>query len=122
VARGLRRAAPPRDSGSHRVYDEADVERVAELRRLKELLGLTLDELRDVIAAEEARGALRAEWHRGDSTRARRAEILAEAQAHIERQLDLLRRRREKLAELERELLSQRARVRMRMRELDEDS
>ena len=103
------------------MYGEADVERVQELLRLKDLLGLTLDELRGVIEAEEARGALRAEWHRDDVSRERRAEILDEAQRHIDRQLGLLERRRDKLAELERELLSKRELVRSRMRELDGD-
>ena len=118
---GLLPSAPGRDTGRHRVYGEADVERVQELLRLKDLLGLTLDELRGVIEAEEARGALRAEWHRDDVSRERRAEILDEAQRHIDRQLGLLERRRDKLAELERELLSKRELVRSRMRELDGD-
>ena len=117
--RGLLPSAPERDAGQHRVYGEADVERVLELVRLKDVLGLTLDELRDVIEAEEARGALRAEWERGEATTQRRGEILEEAGRHIDRQLSLLGRRREKLAELERELLTKRARVRLRMRELD---
>ncbi|MGH2943904.1 MAG: MerR family transcriptional regulator, partial [Solirubrobacteraceae bacterium] len=116
---GLLPAAPERDAGRHRLYAEGDVERVRELLRLKDLLGLTLDELRDVIEAEEARGALRAEWHRGDASRTRRAEILDEAQAHIDRQLALLERRREKLAELERELLAKREQLHARRRELD---
>src|SRR6201999_2614139 len=84
---GLLPSAPGRDTGRHRVYGEADVERVQELLRLKDLLGLTLDELRGVIEAEEARGALRAEWRRDDVSRARRAQILDEAQCHVERQL-----------------------------------
>jgi MerR family transcriptional regulator, repressor of the yfmOP operon len=116
---GLLPAAPERDAGRHRLYADGDVERVRELLRLKDLLGLTLDELRDVIEAEEARGALRAEWHRGNASRARRAEILDEAQAHIDRQLALLARRREKLAELEHELLAKREQLRARRRELD---
>lgn len=119
--RGLLPSAPERDAGQHRVYGEADVERVLELIRLKDVLGLTLEELRDVIEAEEARGALRAEWERGDATAQRRVEILEESQRHIDRQLGLLRRRRETLAELERELLTKRARVRSRLRELDAD-
>ncbi len=117
---GLLPTAPERDSGRHRLYGDADVERVQELLRLKELLGLTLDELRDVIEAEEARAALRVEWQRDDVPRARRAEILDEARRHIDRQLGLLERRREKLAELERELLAKRERVHTRQREIDD--
>jgi DNA-binding transcriptional MerR regulator len=116
---GLLPGTPERDAGQHRLYDEADVERLLELLRLKDLLGLSLDELRAVVTAEEARGALRAEWHETDPSRERRREILEEAQAHIAGQLALLRRRREKLDELERELEQRRALVRRRVRELD---
>ena len=115
---GLLRQAPGRDAGRHRLYGDSDVERLCELLRLKELLGLTLDELREVVAAEEARGALRAEWHRGEPSTERREEILTEALSHIERQLELLRRRREKLTALELELTQRHALLGERLREL----
>jgi DNA-binding transcriptional MerR regulator len=116
---GLLPGAPERDAGRHRLYGEGDVERVLELLRLKDLLGLSLDELRDVIEAEDARGALRAEWHEGDPSPQRRRQILDEVQGHIAAQLALLRRRREKLDELEGELVAKRDKARRRMRELD---
>ncbi len=119
---GLLPVATERDAGQHRLYDEADVERVLELLRLKDLLGLSLDELRDVVTAEEARGALRAEWHEGDPSAQRRRQILEEAGTHIAGQLALLRRRREKLDELERELRSRQGKLRVRLRELDHRS
>ena len=115
---GLLPQAPDRDAGRHRLYGAADVERLRELLRLKELLGLTLDELREVVAAEEARGALREEWHAGVPSPERREEILTEALTHIDRQLQLLRRRRDKLAELERELTQRRELVGQRLRDL----
>ena len=118
---GLLPEAPSRDAGQHRLYDEAVVERVLQLLRLKELLGLSLDELRDVIEAEEARGELRAEWNEGSPSDARRREIASEALGHIGRQLALLRRRREKLDELERELEARQATLHGRLRELDAD-
>jgi MerR family transcriptional regulator, repressor of the yfmOP operon len=116
---GLLPGAPERDAGKHRLYGEADVERLLELLRLKDLLGLSLDELRAVVTAEEARGALRAEWHEGDPSTERRREILEEAQMHIANQLALVRRRREKLDELESELEARRVTLRRRLRELD---
>jgi DNA-binding transcriptional MerR regulator len=117
---GLLPCAAERDAGSHRLYVAADVERLAQILRLKDLLGLTLDELRDVVEAEDARDALRQEWHRGDADRARREEILTEALDHIDRQLALVGRRREKLDSLERELTAKRAQLRGRMAELAE--
>lgn len=116
---GLLATAAEREAGRHRLYTEADVERVAELLRLKDLLGLTLEELREVVAAEDARGALREEWHHGTPSHRRRGEILAEALEHVAEQLALVRRRRDKLDELQRELEAKRSALRSRARELD---
>jgi len=106
-----------RAAGSHRLYEEGDVERVRELLRLKDLLGVSLDELRDLVAAEDARAALRDEWHRGVEDPVRRREILEQARGHIDGQLELLRRRREEIVRLERELRGRRRRVLARLGE-----
>jgi DNA-binding transcriptional MerR regulator len=116
---GLLPAAAERDAGSHRVYAESDVERLQQILRLKDLLGLSLEELRDVVEAEDARGELRREWRRGDPSHRRRREILDEALGYIGRQLALVGRRREKLDELERELSATHAQLRARKAELD---
>ena len=50
------------EKGRHRAYSEADVERLVELLRLRELLGVTLDELKELAEREDARAALRREW------------------------------------------------------------
>jgi DNA-binding transcriptional MerR regulator len=110
-----------REPGSHRVYEEADVERLQELLRLKDLLGVSLDELRELVAAESARAALRREWRSGVEDPVRRREILDEAVGHVDRQLELIRRRRDELAKLERELQSKRRRLRSRQRELGKE-
>jgi DNA-binding transcriptional MerR regulator len=109
---GLLPASSDREPGSHRTYEEADVERLAEVLRLKSLLGLSLEELRQLASAEEARDALRREWRGGVEDPVRRREILDEALGHISRQLELLRRRRDEIAKLETELLARRRRIR----------
>ena len=114
---GLLAPAGDRPSGSHRAYTEADVERLREILRLKELLGLSLDELRDLVAAEDARAVLREEFQRTEDP-ARRAGLLKEALGHLDRQLALLRRRRRDLDELEGELVARRDRVNARLAEL----
>jgi DNA-binding transcriptional MerR regulator len=110
---------PDRAPGSHRLYDEGDVERLRELLSLKELLGVSLDELRELVAAENARAALRREWDSGVEDPERRGQIIDEAIGHVERQLALIRRRRAKLASLEVELMVKRRRLRSRLRKLD---
>ncbi len=115
---GLLPATGSRARGAHRTYAESDVERLQELLRLKDLLGVSLDELRELVAAEDARASLRKEWHSGVEDPVRRRQILEEAVVHIERQLGLVRRRRDEIAELEGELVARRRRIRDRLREL----
>ncbi len=50
---GLLSREAGRESGQHRAYGEPEVERLRDALRLKELLGLTLDELKTVLEAEE---------------------------------------------------------------------
>jgi MerR family transcriptional regulator, repressor of the yfmOP operon len=115
---GLLPRAGDRAAGAHRSYDERDVERLRDALRLKELLGLGLDELKELLEAEEARAALRDEWHRSNPGTGRRRQILDEALGHLDRQLSLVRRRREDIDRLERELKERRAAVLSRLGEL----
>jgi MerR family transcriptional regulator, repressor of the yfmOP operon len=115
---GLLPAASGREPGAHRTYAEADVERLADLLRLKDLLGVSLEELKELIEAEGARAALRREWRSGVDDPVRRRQILDESLGHISRQLELVRRRGEEIAKLEGELVAKRKRIRTRLREL----
>ncbi len=115
---GLLPTAPGRERGSHRLYDESDVERLEELLRLRDLLGISLEELRELAAAESARAALRKEWDSGVEDPVRRREIVEEGLSHIGRQLELIRGRRAALERLEEELTARRRRLRSRLRGL----
>jgi DNA-binding transcriptional MerR regulator len=112
---GLLPAAGGREPGAHRTYAEADVERLTELLRLKDLLGLSLEGLKELVEAEDARAALRREWESGVEDPVRRRQILDEALGHIGSQLELVRRRRDEIAALEAELLAKRKRVQGRL-------
>ena len=102
-----------RAKGAHRLYSEADVARLSELIRLRDLRGLSLEELVMLAEAEEARAALRDQWY-GDPTDEERAAIIERATELVQQQLDLVRARRRKLdefaGELEEKLASLRAR------------
>jgi DNA-binding transcriptional MerR regulator len=114
---GLLGGASSRTKGAHRVYDEGDVARLRELIRLRDLLGLTLDELVVLAEAEEARAALREQWH-GNPTDRERVQIVDKAIELAEQQLALLRTRREKLDEFAGELDEKLRTLRRRRREL----
>jgi DNA-binding transcriptional MerR regulator len=117
---GLLPETPARPSGRHRLYSQAEVERLREVMRLKHLLGVSLEELKTLLSAEEARAEVRAQLRRADVEPGRRRELLNEALGHIELQLELVRHRTTELAKLEHELAETRKRVRRRLREQDE--
>jgi MerR family transcriptional regulator, repressor of the yfmOP operon len=116
---GLLPQAPGRPSGGHRLYTQAEVDRLREVMRLKELLGVSLQELRELLAAEEARAAVRAELSRDDVEPERRRELLNQALGHLDRQVELVERRAHDLAKLHEELSATRRRVRRKLGELD---
>ena len=111
---GLLPEAADRPSGGHRNYTTADVDRLRELIRLRDLLGVSLEELRELVEAEEARAVLRREF-RASEDPVRRREILHQSLGHLDRQLELVRRRKGELERLEDELRSRRRRVKRRL-------
>ena len=114
---GLLGSASARDKGAHRTYAEADVGRLQELIRLRDLLGLTLEELVELAEAEEARAALRGRWE-SDPSDEERLRIVEEAIPTIERQLGLVRGRQATLDEFARDLEAKLRRLRRRRRSL----
>jgi DNA-binding transcriptional MerR regulator len=114
---GLLGGSDARSKGAHRHYTETDVARLRELIRLRDLLGLSLEELVALAEAEEARAALRDQWH-GDPTDAERRAILARAIELAEQQLALVNTRRETLDEFAAELEEKVESLRRRQREL----
>jgi DNA-binding transcriptional MerR regulator len=106
-----------RTPGGARRYTEDDVARLAHIRELQELMGFNLEEILEVVRAEDRLASLRAEWLAGRPPR-RRAEILAEAldlnarlrqrverkQQRLQQMLDQLETKRQRYLQLQREL------------------
>ncbi|HEY3773251.1 MAG TPA: MerR family transcriptional regulator [Solirubrobacteraceae bacterium] len=116
---GLLGTASAREEGKHRSYTQADVERVSEIVRLRNLLGLSLEQLSSLLEAESARAHLRRELRQTESP-AERRRILEQLLGHISGQLDLVRDRRRELGELASELEEKQRLVRLRLRETDD--
>jgi len=109
-------AGAEREQGKHRCYTQADVERVREIIRLRDLLGLSLEQLSQLLEAESARAHLRREFHQTESP-AERRRILEQLQAHISTQLELVRGRLSELGQLAAELEAKQTLVAQRIRE-----
>jgi DNA-binding transcriptional MerR regulator len=107
---GLLPPAEARPAGQHRLYGEADVERLRELLRLKDLLGVSLGELKELVANEDERALLRTEFRRTESP-AVRERILRRLHALAERQLALIERRARELDRLREEIDARRTRI-----------
>ncbi len=114
---GLLPGADERTQGQHRWFTQADVERINEIVSLRDLLGLSLDQLRQLLAAQEARAELKREYHATDDPVARKG-ILDESLSHIATQLDLVRGRQRELEKLEADLTDRRRLIHKRLREL----
>jgi DNA-binding transcriptional MerR regulator len=116
---GLLPVPPTHEKGRHRTYGEGDVARLQELIRLRDLLGVSLEELKTLVEAEEARAALRERWQHTAADADRRA-ILEQALGHLTAQLALVRSRRAALDGLESELAAKLERITARLSELED--
>jgi DNA-binding transcriptional MerR regulator len=109
--------AGERLQGQHRLYTQADVDRISEIVRLRDLLGLSLEQLSQLVEAEAARAGLRQEYQATEDPEDRQ-RILRQSLGYIDSQLALVQSRRAELEQLERELTDKRTLVKRRLTEL----
>jgi DNA-binding transcriptional MerR regulator len=114
---GLLGGSAERIQGKHRCYTAADVDRVREIIRLRDLLGLSLEQLSQLLEAETARAELRREYQQAEDPAARR-RILEQALGHLATQLELVEQRRRELEQLQGELVEKQRTINERLREL----
>jgi DNA-binding transcriptional MerR regulator len=108
--KGLLPPAEDRPAGRHRLYDAQDVERLSELLRLRNLLGVPLEELKELVAVDDERALLRSELRATDAP-GERTRILRRLDALAIRQLELVDRRAAELESLREEIRARRARI-----------
>ena len=116
---GLLTGGTERELGKHRCYSPGDVDRINEIVRLKDLLGLSLEQLSQLLEAETARAGIRREYQETDDPERQRA-LLHQSSGHIDNQLALVRGRIAELGRLEADLSERTERVRVKLQALGE--
>ncbi|MCS7294273.1 MAG: MerR family transcriptional regulator [Chloroflexota bacterium] len=94
---------PTRMEGGFRLYSPEDLERIERIKQLKELLGFSLAEIKELLDAEDVRLQIRAEW-RKDADLAEKVAKIRQAREATLRQLQLVDQKMERLAEFRRSL------------------
>jgi DNA-binding transcriptional MerR regulator len=82
-------APPTRTEGGYRLYSEADVAQLERIKRLRDLLGFSLAEIREIAQAEEQQAQVRAAWANEHDPRTRLV-WLEKIEALTRRQLELV--------------------------------
>jgi DNA-binding transcriptional MerR regulator len=104
--------------GTHRLYSPSDIDRLRELIRLRDLLGLSLNEVTQLADAAQVQQCLHAQWQHTSSNRTR-ARIIRSAITNVERQLDLVHTRQRGLADFEVQLTEKLTKLRAYLTDLD---
>jgi MerR family transcriptional regulator, repressor of the yfmOP operon len=110
---------PTRTEGDFRLYSRRDVARLAEIVRLKNLLGFSLGEIRKIVEGEETRTQLRSEYQATEDASVRLSK-LHQALEVAQSQLGLVTSKMEQMQELRAELEARIARYERLKAELQE--
>lgn len=108
---------PERMDGGFRLYSDHDVKRIEFIKRLQDLLGFTLSEIKEMVQAEELRQQI-VDTFRPDRelpARKQRTEQIIDA---LERQLTVVDRKVQQLTEMQKELRERLDHVRRRRQDI----
>ncbi|MEX0799733.1 MAG: MerR family transcriptional regulator [Dehalococcoidia bacterium] len=94
---------PERMDGGFRLYSEDDVRRVDHIRRLQDLLGITLADIKEMVDAEEMLLELKAQY-RPDSDVDEKKVQLRKAIDVVSRQHDIVAQKAEQMSEMKSQL------------------
>ncbi len=91
---------PSRMDGGFRLYSEDDVKRVEHIRRLQDLLGISLAEIKEMVDADEVLRELRSQY-RPESAITEKRNQLEKATAVTEAQFTIVKQKTEQMREME---------------------
>jgi DNA-binding transcriptional MerR regulator len=86
-----------RVKGADRLFDESDVQRLYEIKRMRDVIGFTLAEIKEILDTDDVRAQLRSQF-RGTTDPGVRQKVLRDAIRLAEQRLAMVER---KLAQVE---------------------
>ncbi len=97
---------PPtgRTEGNYRQYSEADIQRIEHIKRLRDLLGFSLNDIRDMLEAEDERGQIKEAYLHATEVEAKLVQ-LERSDELIHNQLRLIEQKINGLEQLRQPLL-----------------
>ena len=94
---------PTRMEGGFRLYSPEDMERIERIKELRDLLGFSLADIKEMVEAEDVRMQLRAEW-RKDADLADKTAKMHKARELTIQQIALIDDKMTKMAEMRSQL------------------
>src|SRR3990172_1428516 len=91
---------PSRMEGGFRLYSEADIQRVEQIKRLQQLLGFALAEIKEMVEAEEVLMQLRTQYRPEAAVSQKKAQLLRAIEV-TEHQYGLIRQKVNALTEMQ---------------------
>jgi len=109
---------PSRMEGGFRLYSEEDVKRVKMIRRLQDLLGVTLADIKEMVDAQEMLRELRAQYRPESGVEEKRRQ-LEKAIEVVQAQYAIVKQKCEQMEEMKAQLEERLKTLERWMRELD---
>lgn len=110
---------PSRMDGGFRLYSEEDVKRVDKIRRLQELLGVSLADIKEMVEAEQVLREIRAQY-RPEAELAEKRRQLERAIEVTQSQHTIVKQKTKQMREMETQLEERLALFERWMRELEQ--
>jgi len=94
---------PSRMDGGFRLYSESDVKRVEQIRRLQDLLGISLADIKDMVDAEEMLREIRAQYRPESDVNEKRRQLVKATEV-VEAQYAIVRQKTTQMEEMKAQL------------------
>ena len=95
--------APPRMEGGFRLYSTEDIERIERIKEMRDLLGFSLADIKEMLEADDVRLQIKAEWRR-DADNAEKAVKMRKAREVTLVQMRLIDQKMSQMTEMRNEL------------------